>query len=136
MNSKAIVLAYNKSYRKKREIFFYEVPRVDGKPIIKLVQEAQSVTDIWRAIQKAGYPKVTRETVYAHLDRLVEEQVLVKLPKGRRYRNPTLYEISKISLVRYLDTLPPPLYEFFSGLGSLRQISYALELEKKAIQVH
>lgn len=137
MNSVAVVLAYPKNYEKNKRketllIGGYrgsDIVHIDGKPVIKLVQEAQSVTDIWHAIQNAGYPKVHRETVYDHLDKLVGKEILNKLPKVRRQYNKALYELSKLSLVRSLDTLPPTLNGFISDLGTLRRIIHVLDLK-------
>ena len=53
----------------------------------------QSFTDIYKMIVNMGYPKVGKDTIQRHLNKLIEDQWVVKLPKegrGRRY-NKTLY---------------------------------------------
>jgi hypothetical protein len=145
MENEAVVLAYNR-YRKERErkgkkkrmsrretryLRNNDFNIIDRKRVVRLFQEPQSVSDITRAIQVAGYPKARRETVYDHLDKLEKKQVVKILPKKipKRRGIPTQYVLAKMHLVRCLDTLPDTMHEFISELGTLRQIFYALDLE-------
>jgi hypothetical protein len=55
-----------------------------------------SFTDIYNIVKKyaKGNPKVGKNTIQTHLNKMVEGHVLVRLPKeGRRY-NKTLYVLS------------------------------------------
>lgn len=136
MEDVAVVLAYKNRYRKERKkeklyLRDNDIDIIDGKHVIKLVQEPQSVSDITRAIQDVGYPKACRETVYDHLDELEKKQVVEMLPKKipKRRGIPTQYVLSKMHFVRCLDTLPDTMYEFISELVTLRRILYVLDLE-------
>jgi hypothetical protein len=144
MENAAVVLAYKNRFRRamerrkkrmsKKEMSYLRenvIDTIDGKHVIKLVQERQSVSDITRAIQDAGYPKARRETVYDHLDELEKKQAVGMLPKKipKRKGIPTQYELTKMHLVRCLDTLPDTMYEFISELGTLRRILYVLDLK-------
>lgn len=64
-----------------------------------------SFTDIYNIVRQSkwGNPNVGKDTVQRHLNKLVEEdKVLVRLPKGGRRYNKTLYMISPAGLV-WLD---------------------------------
>ena len=144
MENAAVVLAYKNRFRRaierkkkrmsKKEMLYSKenvIDNIDGKRVIKLIQEPQSVSDITRAIHDAGYPKAHRETVYDRLDKLENKQAVGMLPKKipKRKGIPTQYVLTKMHLVRCLDTLPSKMYEFISELGTLRRILYVLDLK-------
>ena len=59
----------------------------------------RSFTDIYRIVARSGNPKVGKDTVQRHLNRLVEEKTIVKLQwEGRQY-NKTLYILSPKGMV-------------------------------------
>jgi Fe2+ or Zn2+ uptake regulation protein len=54
----------------------------------------RSFTDIYRIVARYGNPKVGKDTVQRHLNRLVENKMIVRLQwEGRQY-NKTLYMLS------------------------------------------
>jgi DNA-binding PadR family transcriptional regulator len=53
----------------------------------------QSFTDIYRMIVRL-YPKVGKDTIQRHLNRLVEDKIIVRLQRERRRYNKTLYILS------------------------------------------
>jgi hypothetical protein len=53
-----------------------------------------SFSDIYDMIRKCGYPKVGKDTVQRHLNKMVEGHMLVRLPKEGRQYNKTLYVLS------------------------------------------
>ena len=54
----------------------------------------RSFTDIYRIIARYGNPKVGKDTVQRHLNRLVKEKMIVKLQWERRQYNKALYVLS------------------------------------------
>jgi hypothetical protein len=59
----------------------------------------RSFTDIYRIVTRSGNPKVGKDTVQRHLNRLVEEKTIVKLQREGRQYNKTLYILSPKGMV-------------------------------------
>ena len=64
----------------------------------------QSFTDIYRMIAKL-YPTVGKDTIQTHLDKLVDDKIIVRLQSEKRRYNKTLYVLSPKGLDNIIQVL-------------------------------
>jgi hypothetical protein len=82
------MVRYREDYDRYITIYLFHSIDETRRPI------PRSFTDIYRVVAKLGNPKVGKDTVQRHLNRLVEDKVIVRLQwEGRQY-NKTLYVLS------------------------------------------